>query len=178
MATDQKHSSNSTPSEQNAGAYRAKESIKSTYASSSSEETSEESDSDYALRKASIGPKKKIHKVNSGKAMCMKKNSGNKNAKPRRNLTRGHLPGQDLNHASNINDIWERDVNLERTKRIILTNFLFEIDTEPNANFINISNNTSKVPFFPQICSHGNQSPTSDEIHEYDTEKLIEYLQT
>ena len=33
-----------------------------------------------------------------------------------------YLPGLDLKHASSINDIWEREVNLEQS-RIILTDF-------------------------------------------------------
>ena len=34
-----------------------------------------------------------------------------------------YLPGQDLKHASSINDIWKREANHEQSKRIILTNF-------------------------------------------------------
>ncbi|UZO11533.1 uncharacterized protein OCT59_003097 [Rhizophagus irregularis] len=45
-----------------------------------------------------------------------------------------YLP--DLKHASGINDIWERGVNLERPKRVILTDFRFRIDICANANFI------------------------------------------
>ena len=45
-----------------------------------------------------------------------------------------YLP--DLKHASGINDIWEREVNLERPKRVILTDFQFRIDIGANANFI------------------------------------------
>ncbi|GES86471.1 hypothetical protein GLOIN_2v1763772 [Rhizophagus clarus] len=45
-----------------------------------------------------------------------------------------YLP--DLKHASGINDIWEREVNLERPKRVILTDFRFRIDICANANFI------------------------------------------
>ena len=45
-----------------------------------------------------------------------------------------YLP--DLKHASGINDIWEREVNLERPKRVILTDFRFRIDIGANANFI------------------------------------------
>ncbi|CAI2194372.1 15017_t:CDS:1, partial [Funneliformis geosporum] len=65
-----------------------KESINNLSESSSSEDTitivkgSEKSDSDYASCKASIVPEKKICKVK-----YMKKNSGNKKAKPKRNLT-------------------------------------------------------------------------------------------
>jgi hypothetical protein len=47
-----------------------------------------------------------------------------------------YLPGQDLKHASSINDIWEREVNLEQSKRIILTDFRFRIDIGANANYI------------------------------------------
>ncbi|GES74425.1 hypothetical protein GLOIN_2v1763772 [Rhizophagus clarus] len=45
-----------------------------------------------------------------------------------------YLP--DLKHASGINDIWEREVNHERPKRVILTDFRFRIDICANANFI------------------------------------------
>ncbi|GBC51681.2 hypothetical protein GLOIN_2v1763772 [Rhizophagus irregularis DAOM 181602=DAOM 197198] len=45
-----------------------------------------------------------------------------------------YLP--DLKHASGINDIWEREVNLEWPKRVILTDFRFRIDICANANFI------------------------------------------
>ncbi|CAB4414631.1 unnamed protein product [Rhizophagus irregularis] len=45
-----------------------------------------------------------------------------------------YLP--DLKHASGINDIWGREVNLERPKRVILTDFRFKIDIGTNANFI------------------------------------------
>ena len=45
-----------------------------------------------------------------------------------------YLP--DLKHASGINNIWEREVNLERPKRVILTDFRFRIDIGANANFI------------------------------------------
>jgi hypothetical protein len=34
-----------------------------------------------------------------------------------------YLSGQDLKHVSSINDIWEREVNLEQTKIIILLDF-------------------------------------------------------
>jgi hypothetical protein len=47
-----------------------------------------------------------------------------------------YLPGQDLKHASSINDIWEREVNLEQSKRITLTNFRFRIDIGANVNLI------------------------------------------
>ena len=42
----------------------------------------------------------------------------------------------DLKHASGINDIWEREVNLERHKRVILTDFRFRIDIGANVNLI------------------------------------------
>ncbi|UZO27419.1 uncharacterized protein OCT59_019616 [Rhizophagus irregularis] len=45
-----------------------------------------------------------------------------------------YLP--DLKHASGINDIWEREVNLEWPKRVILADFRFRIDICANANFI------------------------------------------
>ena len=45
-----------------------------------------------------------------------------------------YLP--DLKHASSINDIWKREVNLKRPKRVILTDFWFRIDIGANANFI------------------------------------------
>src|SRR4051812_1751342 len=45
-----------------------------------------------------------------------------------------YLP--DLKYASGINDIWEKEVNLERHKRVILTDFQFRIDIGANANFI------------------------------------------
>src|SRR6266498_3166714 len=69
-----------------------KESINSSFKSSSSEETitivkgCKEFDSDYTPCKALIGPEKKIHKVNPGKVKCVKKKSGNKEVKPKRNL--------------------------------------------------------------------------------------------
>ena len=47
-----------------------------------------------------------------------------------------YLSGQDLKHVSSINDIWEREVNLEQSKRITLTDFRFRIDIGANANFI------------------------------------------
>src|SRR5688572_4501058 len=46
-----------------------------------------------------------------------------------------YLSGQDLKHASSINDIWEREVNLEWS-RIILSDFRFRIDIGANVNFI------------------------------------------
>ncbi|RGB39843.1 hypothetical protein C1646_753968 [Rhizophagus diaphanus] len=101
----------------------SKESINTSSESSSSEEFEEtitvleefeEFDSDHAL------PKKK---VDPGKIICAKRKSDNK-----------YLP--DLKHASGINDIWEREVNLERLKRVILTDFQFRIDIGANANFI------------------------------------------
>src|SRR4051794_14692936 len=47
-----------------------------------------------------------------------------------------YLSGQDLKHVSNINDIWEREVNLEQTKIIILLDFQFSIDIGANVNLI------------------------------------------
>jgi hypothetical protein len=46
-----------------------------------------------------------------------------------------YLSGQDLKHASSINDIWEREVNLEWS-RIILSDFRFKIDIGANVNLI------------------------------------------
>jgi hypothetical protein len=46
-----------------------------------------------------------------------------------------YLSGQDLKHVSSINDIWEREVNLEWS-RIILTDFRFRIDIGANVNLI------------------------------------------
>ena len=46
-----------------------------------------------------------------------------------------YLPDQDLKHVSSINDIWEREVDLEQS-RIILTNFRFRIDIGANVNSI------------------------------------------
>ncbi|CAG8549778.1 16026_t:CDS:2 [Cetraspora pellucida] len=79
----------------------SKKSINSSSESSSSEsssyeetitivERSEEHDSDYAPCKAPISQKKKIHKVNPGKVMRIKKKPGNKKAKPRRNPTQAN----------------------------------------------------------------------------------------
>src|SRR3954469_25309888 len=47
-----------------------------------------------------------------------------------------YLSGQDLKPVSSINDIWEREVNLERTKIIILLDFRFSIDIGANVNLI------------------------------------------
>ena len=46
-----------------------------------------------------------------------------------------YLSDQDLKQASSINNIWEREVNLEWS-RIILTDFRFRIDIGANANYI------------------------------------------
>ena len=49
-----------------------------------------------------------------------------------------YLPAQDLKNSHSINDIWEREVNLERSKRITLTDFWFGIGAD--ANYINEKN--------------------------------------
>ncbi|UZO09230.1 uncharacterized protein OCT59_029465 [Rhizophagus irregularis] len=110
-----------------------KESINTSSESSSSEEFN----SDHAP------PEKK---VDPGKIICAKRKSDNKHIKMHTNNLLELLPPElisfilkylpDLKHASGINDIWEREVNLERPKRVILTDFRFRIDICANANFI------------------------------------------
>jgi hypothetical protein len=47
-----------------------------------------------------------------------------------------YLPERDLKNSCSINDIWEREVNLEQSKRITLTDFRFRIDIGANVNLI------------------------------------------
>src|SRR5579871_6261651 len=51
-----------------------------------------------------------------------------------------YLPDQDLRNARNINNVWEKEVNLERSKRITLTDFRYGIDIGANANYISEKN--------------------------------------
>ncbi|CAG8511998.1 15315_t:CDS:10, partial [Racocetra persica] len=50
------------------------------------------------------------------------------------------LSNQDLKNSYSVNYIWERDVNLEWSKRIILTDIRFGVDMGTNANYISRKN--------------------------------------